>query len=384
MSETSNLFDYIVWRGDLTLDKAPFTAVDGLILSAFSYVHMDSLIKSDRDFTVTVKDVANRFLRLPVGVRPRVRSKLDSTLLQLLRDSKRFGDMRIGFCRDVFDPDKETQFAAVTILLDESEALVAFRGTDATLVGWKEDFNMSFQEVVPAQLAAVDYLEYVASQLDCRLRVAGHSKGGNLAVFAASQCKNSVQDRIIAVYNNDGPGFCEKILGSEGYIRMLDKVNAFVPQDSVIGMLLDHGKAYTVVRSMQVGLSQHDPYTWTVKGPDFERLEEVTRGSRMTERVVEDWLESLTNEERGKFVDAVYELVTSGGASFTTDIGKLKNVLAAVKTYKGADESTKRMVTSALKRRIRSAVNAFRKEGGQEKQPAAQGKRSVQPVNGRS
>lgn len=347
---------YIAWRGDLSLEQSPFSPVDGLILSTLAYVRFQGCIPADAAAQVSLAEAVSAFLSRPAAEQGRVRSPSDAGLMRRLAASRRFAHMRLTAYQDVFLPEKEMQFAAYTALLEDGTAFLAFRGTDSTLVGWKEDFNMSFRDTVPAQSAALEYAERIAAAFGGALRLGGHSKGGNLAIYAATQCPPQVRGRILAVYNNDGPGFTDSVLSSPGYAELLERIHSFVPQSSIIGMLLQHEDDYTVVHSRQRGILQHDPYSWSVLGNDFIRLRRVTEGSRITDKVVKDWLCALTPEERGKFVDVLYELLSAGGASLTSDLVQPRSLYATLKAYKAVDEDTRRLLSSALKHLLDSAV----------------------------
>ena len=200
----ATMFDYIQWRGDLTFSQDPLNAVDALIFSALSYIHYGGQVESCPEKPVLLRDAAECFFALP-DPESRVRVEKDLDLLQKAALSTRFGCTKLVFYRDMLIPEQETQFAAVTFLLDDDTAFLAFRGTDYTLVGWKEDFNMSFCQTVPAQRLAQQYVREVAAEYALPLHLGGHSKGGNLAVFAAARVGPVLQKQILTVYNQDGP-----------------------------------------------------------------------------------------------------------------------------------------------------------------------------------
>ena len=210
-----------------------------------------------------------------------------------------------------FQEQQEQQFSATTFLLDNDTAYVAFRGTDNTLVGWKEDFNMSFQSEVPSQTAAAAYLQEFSALPIHHILVGGHSKGGNLAVFAAVKAPPVLQARIQAVYNNDGPGFCSDILHSVAYYQILHKVHTFVPEASIVGMLLEHEEDYQVIASTQHGFLQHDPYSWCVNGADWYYLPETSSTSQRLDASLKHWIASMQPAERERMVDTIFHLLRS-------------------------------------------------------------------------
>ncbi|WMI80535.1 Mbeg1-like protein [Anaerotignum sp. MB30-C6] len=345
----TNVFDYLLWRGDLTLEQSPLQDVDSLILSCLSY-HFFTEVLNQYDATpVTIEELAQRVKALPQE-KLHMRDPQDIVLLQLMGKSERYKNMEVCFYVDHVDIEKEAQFSAITILLGDGTFFISYRGTDLTLIGWKEDFNMSFLDFVPAQIAAAAYLLYVAENLTGKIRLGGHSKGGNLAVFAAAVCPVNVQERIVCIYNHDGPGFQEGMLRFQGYKDIGPKIYSFVPQSSIIGMLMSRQGGYTVVKSAEKGLLQHDPYSWEVYGKDFVRLESVSIESKFWDRTLKNWLKALTPEKREKFVDALFELLSMTHAD---ELGEVVlspfNAFRTLQTLKDEDEETKKAIFDGLR-----------------------------------
>lgn len=351
----ANMFDYLTWRGDLTLAQSPFQDVDSLILSTLAYVFFDGIVPESMEETVTIAQAAELyFFRSEEQWKSRVDEDLE--LLAHLAESERFAKMELCGYVNKLDLAAEKQFSALTILTGDDMVFVAYRGTDSSSVGWKEDFNMSFMDMVPAQQEAGIYLCQAAKHFAGNFRVGGHSKGGNLAVFAAAMCPKDVQERIVSVYNHDGPGFREGMLQREGYRAILPRVQTFVPQSSVIGMLLEHEEAYIVIRSSQKGIMQHDPYSWEIIGKDFVRLEELTEESRLLDQTVKTWLNELPEKQREKFVDTVYEGIS---VLPVDEFGEIqispKIALQALRAWGDEDEETKKIIGDVLKLLLQAA-----------------------------
>ncbi len=344
----ANVLDYLLWRGDLTLEQFPFQDVDGFIITCLSYHFLTEVLMQYDAQPVSICELAQRVKELPQE-KLHIRDPQDVVLLQLMGKSPRFQNMAVCFYADHIDIEKEAQFSAITVLVGDGTFFVSYRGTDLSLIGWKEDFNMSFLDLVPAQTAAAAYLLYVAQQLSGEIRVGGHSKGGNLAVFASAVNPKEVQERIVCIYNHDGPGFQEGMLRFQGYRDILEKLHTFVPQSSIIGMLMNHQGEYTVVKSAEKGVMQHDPYSWEVMGADFVRLEAVSVESKFWNRTLKCWLKSLTPQKREKFVDALFELLS---ATHTDEQGEVvlstKNTLRTLQTLKDEDEETRDIIFEGL------------------------------------
>lgn len=321
----ADIFDYLQWRGDLSFTQDPPNAIDALIFSAISYISPGGRAELQPEIPFSLRDVANEFFTLPeFGKRCRVQN--DIRLLREAAQSSRFGNCMIWQYRDMLVPEEETQFAAVTFLLDNGTAFIAYRGTDSSLVGWKEDFNMSFQDTIPSQGLAAAYAAEIAERYHLPMYLGGHSKGGNLAVFAASKVSPAIQDRIIDVYSLDGPGFSDFLLEDPGYLRMVPNIHTIIPQSSVIGMLLEHKDPYTVVKSKGMGIMQHELYTWEVMGNHFIAKEGITADSHFLNQAIKNWVAKMTVEERNELVDTVFELLSTGDVDNVMEILHPKNI----------------------------------------------------------
>lgn len=356
----ANILDYLDWRGDLTLSVSPFNEVDALLLAELSFIEFEGIVPPpELGRGLRLRDAARSYF---------ARRKNRSTdmgllvpgdipaMLRAMADSRRFGDMMVNAYEERIDEALEQQFAAVTIDLGDGTVYVSFRGTDDTLVGWKENLNMSFLAEVPAQERAVGYLERIARQYpDRSLRVGGHSKGGNLAIYSAVKCAQAVQDRIVTVYNNDGPGFLNDLSATEAHRRIAERIRTVVPQSSVVGMLLEHEKNVQVVRSTYEGIMQHDGFSWEVKGAQFVHLDDFSREGKLLDETIDAWAEALSPQQRESFAEALYEVLTATGARTLSELGgeKLKSVVSILRGYKSLDRETREALSGALKLLLR-------------------------------
>lgn len=361
MPNTANLFDYLDWRGDLSLEQVPFGPVDALVLSTMSYVHFRDILPEGLERSVTLAEAAWAFLALPREERElRMRSRQDEDLLIRLLECPRFSGLRLSCHTDRLEEEREMQFAALAVELGSQGTLLAFRGTDNSLVGWKEDFNMSFQDAVPAQWAACSYLERCAGLLQGDLILSGHSKGGNLAAFAGAMCTPEVRGRIREIYCHDSPGFGELVMNSQGYQQLVPCIRSYVPQSSIVGMLLEHREPYTVVRSSQIGPFQHDPYSWTVRRGNFVCLEDITEGSRALDQTVKSWIATMSVQERCELVDTVYELLQTTDADQIQDLIQPKSIYNILKALSNEEEQSRRFLADALGQLAKTAVHTVR------------------------
>ena len=320
----ANVFDYLDWRGDVTFSQVGYNEIDSLILSLISYVQFDDIVPSaESGERITLLDAARGYVRkhrgkpLYVGliVPPEVVS-----LMAKAAKSKRFGGLWMQSYENRIEDEAQMQFCAMTFTDEVGTNYVAFRGTDDTLIGWKENLNMSFRHPVPAQLRAVAYVEEHMARLSGPFVLCGHSKGGNLAVYAAVSCDARIKDRILAVYSNEGPGFTKEFITDTPYLDMRGRIRTFVPQSSVVGMLLEHEESYEVVKSSQSGLLQHNAFSWEVLGAKFVHLDALTEESRRIDRTVKKWVNDMQPEEREAFVESLYETIRATNAKTLTEL----------------------------------------------------------------
>ena len=352
----ANILDYLTWRGDLLFSQVGITDVDGLILSELAYIRLDGLVSENMQESIPLRTLTKTILALPDPL-ARCRTEKDLELLTAVAESDRFGRAGVTYYRSVFVPEEETQFAAVTFLLEDGTAFLTYRGTDSTLVGWKEDFNMSFRKNIPAQRLAQEYVQRYAAATREPIRLGGHSKGGNLAVYAGAKCGELVQPRILSVYNYDGPGFMEEMLADPGYQAMVPRIRTVVPQFSVFGMMLERSEDHRAILSDASGLLQHDPYSWQVQGKDFVPVEDVTDGAYYLDRTLTAWLAGMTNQERSDFFEWVFAVFMQENATQPKDILRPQNLLAALRMIRTEHEKRK-MSGTVLQELLESAKTA--------------------------
>ena len=305
-----NIVDYIKRRRNEPLSSLPFTPADNLIFAKLSSFDWSSIVGESFSDSIMLSEAASRLLS-EADSRSRVKCREDLELLSILMDSERFSSSVLSGYSVRLSSDSE-QFGAITVILPDYSAFVSYRGTDSTLAGWKEDFEMSFSDEIPSQRGALAYLEEAASSIGYPLILGGHSKGGNIAIYAASNARAEIQSRIIAIYADDSPGFSEAFIKSEGYRSILPRINSYVPQSSIIGMLLDKKENYRVVRSDSIGLLQHLVYSWQVRGDDFVYMESIDAHSAHVASAIKRYLKSVSREERAEVIEFIFSVLSSG------------------------------------------------------------------------
>lgn len=362
----SDLFDYLTWRGDLSFEQVPFGPVDGLILSTMCYVRLLGIVPSRPDKSVSIKQAARSFLSLPLKEQEeKVRVKQDIDLMASLVESPRFADLMLSGYTDYLEDEEETQFAVVAVRLSAEETFVAYRGTDHTLAGWKEDFNLSFQDTVPAQRFAKEYLEDLSRWIPGNFIVGGHSKGGNLAIYASAMCSSKVRDRVKAVYSYDGLGFGENVLNDKGYCELIPRLHSFLPESSVVGIVKEFRIHHIVVKSSALGVLQHNQYSWLIQGNYFIQTDERSESSHVVEEAVKNWSAGLSQENRKELVETVYDVIQTTEAEKVDELIHPRNILRMCREIRKNSQRgrmVKDMIGELIKTIFRTARNRKKKD----------------------
>lgn len=314
-----NILDYIVEYGGFTFQQKAFNEADALVLSRISYLPFDGIVSEHFEESISVQQASKCFLESK-NPEKRVLWQEDIELAKRLIHNLRYRTLMLSAFVNQVDLEQEKQFCAVCIRMAPDTVFVSFRGTDNTLVGWKEDFNMSFCTIVPSQRDALLYLNRLAEKSQDRLILGGHSKGGNLAVYAAAFAPLELQSRIGAVYNNDGPGFQIEVLSRKEFAAILDRIHTFIPQSSVVGRLLEHGETCRIVKSRQIGILQHDIYSWEIAGSQFVYLNKTDGGSVLIDRLLKSWILDLGKERQKQVVDLIYSILGGTNAKTTQEL----------------------------------------------------------------
>lgn len=345
------LMDYLKWRNDVSFSAAPFNEIDNVILSYLAYVDFGELLQEEKR-RVSIETCWKRFCKKHDLANVRESKLFIERAPLLLEDmvrGARFRGTKVVHFREVFDKEKVQQFAALVFLLPDGTRYVSFRGTDLSITGWKEDFLMSFTAETEGAKEAVSYLNEVAACVEGDLILGGHSKGGNFAMFAAAFCDDAVKERILKVYNNDGPGFREEIVRSAAYRELLPKITNIVPQTSIIGRLLSNEAAHTVVKSTAAGIFQHDVTTWEVTKDKFVRAE-PDAFSDFVEKSLGTWLETMDDEARKSLVETVFSMIEMTEAETFVEFGEnlFKNTGLIIKGFGKLPKEKRSELTAAL------------------------------------
>jgi hypothetical protein len=357
----ANILEYLSWRGDLDFRQSHLNPVDYIIFSQLAYLPLDGIVPGpEENNSISLERAAGIFAKKlknnSLQSAPIYRE--DPAFMEALAQAKRFSGCELHSYVNHIDIVQEKQFAALCLSSD-ALTFIAFRGTDVSFVGWKEDFNMSFSDTIPAQLDAVSYLENAAKKNRGGLYICGHSKGGNLAVYAAASCSPAIRRRIRSVFCNDAPGFHHRLISSEGFREVRDRIHSFVPESSVVGMLFEHGNDYTVVKSTGLGLMQHDLYTWEVRYNDMVRLDSISQRSRFIDKTLREWIDGLDKEHRQQFIEVIFTVLSATQAKAIPELGAdwLKASGRMIRSLGNIDNSSRKMIRMILAALFKAAKN---------------------------
>lgn len=329
-----NIMDYISWRGDLSFEQSQFNEVDNLILACFSYVNLDGISAVTKQKGIGLKKLTKEFMKLHTMKELEADKsfiRLAPFMMMEMAKSVRFGKCVVrNYVNDIVT-EAEQQFAAMEIVLEDGTSYVSFRGTDDTIIGWKEDFNLS-TGVVPAQKRAIEYLQKISEHTDGMLRVGGHSKGGNLAIYGSVMCK-SAHEKILEIYSNDGPGFSREFQELPEMKEMMPKIIRIIPEYSIIGTLLEHEKEPVIVASSSKGLLQHDGFSWEVQGPALVRRGSLNKTALRFIEILHKWIDGMDMEQKRLLIEDLFATLQASGYENLSEVqsGGLKSLAAMVK-----------------------------------------------------
>ena len=360
----STIFDYLK---EVTYDSIydrPFKELDVLALTELTYLPFGHIVPQGDTTGIPVR--LSDAMELIDRTTDFIVSNQHLQLVDELATSKRFKNIKLLNYVDEYDPDVQKQFAAMTYRLTLDVYLVVFRGTDDTLIGWKEDFHMTYMDHVPAQKRAASYLQHVMKEFPKgRFLVAGHSKGGNLATYACSYLPDSLFERVDAIYSYDAPGLNKAIIETEGYQRTSPNIRRFVPQGSIVGMMLEVPEPTTIVKSRAFGgFAQHDAFTWEIKDYSFVTVSETSPDSQQTDLTLKQWVRETSAEERKKFFDTFFGIFLDAGITSINDLTDLKQLAKAKEILQNAqdlDPTEREMLERLAKQLIDTRFQAWKK-----------------------
>ncbi len=340
-----NLFSYIDKYGVYTFDDVPFTEVDNAVFAALSYVDLEGLISKNRFHKKSIKEVGDAYFKEKYSKKDKknilaVRQAIK--MLRYIKDTRRYGNIMLY--NYAYISGEEEMFSAITIEIQPRLVYVSFEGTDHLIGGWKEDFMLSYKFPVLSQRRAIDYVNkhFLFRRKDIIL--GGHSKGGNLALVAGMYANFVVKDRIVKIYNNDGPGLLLDQISSKQYMDIEKKLVTIIPNYSMVGILLQHSTHREVVRSARKSILAHDLFTWVVIDKEFQRTELSSFSSKLDNELMH-WLNQYDMKQREHFVISLFEIFDKANIRSLIDILENKKVIfQLIMETKEFDQDTRRIL----------------------------------------
>lgn len=333
------IFDYLDQVAYDSIYDTPFNELDMLMLTEITYLPFDQIVSEQMspDCTCRLFEAAEK---VPQDLSMLV-TKNRLKLLEKVASSTRFKNIKLmGYVNDI-DPDVQKQFAAMIFKIKPDSYVLTFRGTDDSIIGWKEDFHMTYMDQVPAQKTAVNYLRKAMDAMPGQFILTGHSKGGNLASYAASQIEPEYQERIQSIYSYDAPGLNHSVITSQGYQTISDKIKRYIPQGSIVGMMLETPKQAQIVKSTAIGgLAQHDTFSWQISDQTFVLLDNLNPDSLQVDKTLKNWVDSVSDEELKDFFDLFFGLILDAGISSINDLTKLENFNKILAVFENANALT--------------------------------------------
>lgn len=362
----TNIFDYIKWRGDVPFEASGLNEIDSLIFTQLSYIPFDNIVSGEfSENGLTIEEIYDLYFDgegKKINMGAIIPADKIVPLFEMLSHSERFKDLRIHSYVNEISSDEEKQFSAISFdIPSEGLTYIAFRGTDDTLIGWKEDCNMALFTPIPSQKHGADYLNHIAKSTKNKIVLGGHSKGGNIAVYAAFFAENDAKSKIQAVHNFDGPGFREDFLDrTKSCPAIIRKITNFMPEGSLIGSIFDTVGRRIYVKSNGKGLYQHDAFNWHLERIHFITVQSLAKSSVQFHSSLKQWVADMTDTEKKEFVDAFFKLMAVNDSGTLTDIvsNKFKFIGALFK----ADEKSKKTVMKTVFGSVRGFFGIKKKQ----------------------
>lgn len=329
-------------------------------MSQLCYVNLEGAVSESFDEEITIPDAYRRYRPDLVDPKSTILTfEQDNTLFKKMAESKRFrGTTLRGYISEKAHA-VDLQFAALTYRLNDGSGFVAFRGTDGTVLGWKEDFTLSYMQMTSGQERAINYLNEAFADSSCPIRLGGHSKGGNSAIYSSLFCNESIRERIVSIYSFDGPGFRNEILNSEVYKNMLPRIMSFIPEASIVGMLLGSGSDPKIVKNSAIGIKQHYAYNWELRRNRFILADKLKKSGDVINKAISGMLEDFSDTERQIFADALFEILNAPDKETLREITKLKSYPSIIKAISNLRPEQQSVMKTAFKKIAQNGTGAF-------------------------
>ncbi len=318
-----NLINYLEKVKELTFDQEPLNILDKVCINEIGYLTYEKwLSASDLQKTINLHDYADGKDLNPDYSFMVTKERVE--LAEAMVRSRRFAGLSLSSYRSVLDKEVEKQFAAMIFSLPELDYQhIVFRGTDDSVIGWKEDFQLTYSREIPAHRSAIAFLSEHLPNLSGHITVSGHSKGGNLALYSAVQSSTALREQIAELLLLDSPGLMKPLLEKPSYQELKARMTVIRPQDSVVGVMLYWDRPAQLVAAEGIGFAQHNALTWEVdlETRDFIYVDQPTDLSQRLEGTFQEWIETLPNQELKQVCDLFFDTILDSGIESLDDIG---------------------------------------------------------------
>lgn len=351
-----SIIDYALFHANKSFDEVPFNKIDALIFAQFSYLNFTGIVEDTRSDLkgVYLHEIAEHKNFQNIFTLPRTVEN-NTKLFNAVAYSKRYGKVRVKFYEEITEKDSDTQFCGVVFVLPKNLNIISFRGTDSTILGWKENCNMLYKYPVSSQEISVAYIDKVIPLLRGKVIVTGHSKGGNLAIYSSVYCKKENKKKISKIISFDSPGFTEETVNDEAYIKTLPKIFKFVPEESMVGMLLTDKSTVQIVKSDGVGFYQHDPFMWHIDGTTFVPGTKIDMRARIIDNTFNEWVFRFAPEQREQFLEGMFLLIEKTNEANSPTFRQwlenlLNNIPLALDAVKGLSPEDRALTAKVIKK----------------------------------
>lgn len=342
-----NIIEYIEKNKNITFAEEEFNEIDNIILSMISYLKFNGLVHKNSSLKTSGETFLNKYTYKEVASLGLPQKDAYNCLKEIV-NTKRYGNIEI--LDYIYLGTKDEQFSALTLKLTKDLIYVAFEGTDNLMSGWKEDFQLAYMYPISSQIHAIEYLNKTIKYFGPKIIVGGHSKGGNLALISSMELNKLKQNKIIKIYNNDGPGLRKKEFNSNKYLKIKNKYIHIVPYNSFIGMMLRNDN-YKVVESSRKTILSHYPISWIVEENKFKETDLKAKSKDLEKNVIE-WLDNHDDSKRKIMIDNVFKIFEICGIEDTRNLKKIKYIKKVIKEVKNIDEQTKELAIDFIKQGI--------------------------------
>ena len=345
-----NIIDYVKKNKEITFKEKPFNEIDNVIFSVLSYINFSDIVSKNKRNKITIENARNLYFSkysLKEMKNNILAVKEAINLLDILSKTKRYKDLFLHSYKELTNLDQ--QFSALSIDINKDLVFISFEGTDQSIVGWEEDCKLAYKFPVSAQKSAIRYLNYRYIFSKSKIILGGHSKGGNLALVAGMYSSIFNRNKIIKIYNNDGPGLKDKQINSYRYKRIDNKLVTLIPNHSVVGLLLKNNGNYEVIKSNKRFIMSHDVNTWQLLDDKFIRTN-LSTYSKIIENSVIKWLNKYDNKQLEIFIESIFIVIKHNNiTSLTQIINDPLNIVRLLKTTNKVSEDAKNMIKDFIR-----------------------------------